>query len=371
MANYHPITILVYNFLYHAYKLSPIPYHTLNLIFHLFNTGLVFYFTYQLSNKKALVGFITALLFGIHPLHVESVAWVSETKDVLYTFFFILSLIAYYKYDNIRSNIKYLLLSFVLFILACMSKGMAVSLSVILILIDYYKNKGINKNLLLEKIPFFIVSIVFGVIAIKAQAAADGFYNLSNYTIIQKLFFPFYAVFFYFQKMVFPVNLAIIYPYPTQLTIEYFIAPIILIAIAAITFIYRKRSKRYIFGLLFFGACIAPVIQILPVGQAIASDRYFYVSSIGLFFLIAEEFYFLITDRFKKNFNYQAILIIVGIIFSVFLIYNTTSRIKVWKNTFTLWTDLAETNPSIDKAWYGAGLYLQRGNKIDSAMIYY
>ncbi|MEI7597485.1 MAG: tetratricopeptide repeat protein [Bacteroidota bacterium] len=371
MANYHPITIMVYNFIYHFFKLNPYPYHFFNVLFHLINTGLVFYFIYKLSNKKLLVGFITALLFGIHPLHVESVAWIAETKDVLYTFFFLLSLIAYHKYDNQKANIKYYLFALVLFVLSCMSKGMAVSLSVVLVLIDYLKNKKFTKEIIIEKIPFFFISIIFGIIAIKAQQAADGFYNLSNYTIFQKILFPFYAVIFYIYKMVMPVNLAIIYPYPFILTFEYFLAPILLIALVFVAYFTRKFTNKIIFGLLFFGACIAPIIQILPVGQAIASDRYFYVSSIGLFFLVAEGFYYLYNEKFSNSFANRSIMMVLGVAICVVFISNTNNRIKTWNNTLTLWTELGKTNPFIDKAWYGAGLFLQRQNDLEKAKYYY
>lgn len=371
MGNYHPLTIMVYNFIYHYFKLDPYPYHAFNLLLHLLNTGLVFYFIFQLSDKKLLVGLVTATLFGIHPLHVESVAWVSETKDVLYTFFFMLSLIAYLKFDNQKTNFKYYILTIVLFVLSCMSKGMAVSLSVILLLIDYLKNKKWTKGILLEKVPFFIISIIFGLIAINAQQTADGFFSLADYNISQKIFFPFYAVFFYIHKMLLPIDLAIIYPYPSELTFKYFAAPFILIAISVLAYLSRKKTNKILFGLLFFAVSVGPIIQILPIGQAIASDRYFYVSSIGLFYLIAEGFNYLYSEKFKNSVFYKTIVVGIGVIICGLLIYKTMDRIKVWENTFTLWTELSETNPLVDKAWYGAGLYIERQNDIAKAKWYY
>lgn len=367
MANYHPITLMVYNFLYNAYKFDPAPYHTFNLIFHLINTGLVFYFITKLSRSRYLVAFVVALLFGIHPLHVESVAWISEAKDVLYTFFFLLSLLAYVKYNNQKENLKYYVFSLLLFVLACLSKGMAVSMSVILILIDYLNNKKITKQLILEKIPFFILSIFFGVLAIKAQQAADGLFDLSMYGMGQKMLFPFYAVFFYIYKMVLPFNLAILYPYPTTLTFEYILAPIILFAISIAAYLTKSKTPKVIFGLLFFGACVAPIIQILPVGASIASDRYFYVASIGLFFIIGEGIDYLYNTRFKSNNSVKTGIAISGAVICLFLMSISIQRIKVWENTYTLWTDLSQTNPTIDKAWYGLGLFMQREGEKASA----
>ena len=360
MANYHPITLMIYNFLYNACQFNPEPYHTFNLIFHLVNVGLVFYLITKLTEKKYTVAFIVALLFGIHPLHVESVAWVSETKDVIYTFFFILSLLAYIKYDNQKTNFKFYAIALILFILSCLSKGMAVSLPVILVLIDYLKKKQFTKEIIVEKIPFFLVSIIIGIVAIKAQVAADGMYNLSSYSVFEKILFPFYAVFFYIYKMIIPANLAILYPYPAHLTFEYFIAPLIIIGIAIGVYVTKKSTRKVVFGTLFFAACITPIIQILPVGASIASDRYFYLSSIGLFYLIAEGIYYLYYEKFKLNTSARTGIIVSSLIVCIVFINCSVQRIKVWENTFTLWTDLSITNPKVDKAWYGLGLFIQR-----------
>src|SRR3989339_423851 len=159
---------------YKFFKLNPHAYHLTNLILHLINCLLVFWLIVLLS-KKASVSFIVALLFGIHPLHVESVAWISERKDVLYALFYLGSIISYIYYlkgetlhfiqgDSKKQNDggkKYYYYSIFLFLLSLLSKSMAVTLPFVLILTDYLNNKKINKNTLKEKIPFFILSIVF------------------------------------------------------------------------------------------------------------------------------------------------------------------------------------------------------------------
>ena len=169
VGHYQPLTILSYAFDYQLFKLNPYYYHLTNLILHLLNSLLVFYLIYLLSGNIG-VSFITAILFGIHPLHVESVAWISERKDVLYSFFFLLSCIIYLYYLTKERNSKYYLLSLFLFLCSLLSKSMAVTLPLLLLLMDYYLKRKPNKELLLDKIPYFFLTAIsciivfFGVI---------------------------------------------------------------------------------------------------------------------------------------------------------------------------------------------------------------
>lgn len=376
MANYHPITMWVYSLLHHLYKFTPYPYHLFNVIFHLFNVLLVFIFTYRLSKKNLVISFVTALLFGIHPLHVESVAWVSETKDVLYTFFFLIGLLFYMKYTTIKQNrIFFYSLSLLFFILSCLSKGMAVVFPLILVIIDYLNEKKINLRSQLNKIPFFLVALLFGIIAIKAQASDKGIFDTSALSLLDKFVLPFYGFLFYIGKMIYPLNLSIIYPYPVKtsstLPPEYLIAPFIFIILVGLVIYSLKYNRKIAFGSLFFFFCILPVLQIIPVGISIASDRYFYLSSIGLFFIIGYGLDYLLKakSRIKPIFRYLVILIMFG--FSVILINTTRQRTKIWKNTFTLWEDVIRYNPKLDKPYFNIGLQLDRNGNTDSAITLY
>ncbi|MCH8904171.1 MAG: hypothetical protein IIA45_09690, partial [Bacteroidetes bacterium] len=163
--NYHPLTILSYALEYKFFKLTAERYHLNSLLLHLINVLLIFWLIYLLAGNLN-VAFITALLFGIHPMHVESVAWISSRKDLLYTLFFLLSMIFYLKYffrNNLTEPIKqnrylYLILSIIAFVLALLSKAQAVMLPIILILIDIFLRRKISIRSLLEKVPFLIAS---------------------------------------------------------------------------------------------------------------------------------------------------------------------------------------------------------------------
>ena len=160
--NYHPLTMVSYMWEYSISELNPSIYHINNYILHLLNTALVFFFIYKLTDKKE-VAIIVATLFGVHPMHVESVAWISERKDLLYSVFYLSTLIVYLGYKHSPDWKKYLLL-LVLFVASLLSKSAAVVLPIVLLLIDYYQQRKLTIKLIIEKIPLFALSIVFGVL---------------------------------------------------------------------------------------------------------------------------------------------------------------------------------------------------------------
>ncbi|HMD13864.1 MAG TPA: glycosyltransferase family 39 protein, partial [Bacteroidota bacterium] len=156
MGNYHPLTLLSYAFDYHLAELQPFVYHVTNLLLHFGCTFLVFFFLIELGMQQTS-SFLAALLFGIHPMHVESVAWLSARKDVLYAFFFLGALICYVRYIQ-RDTKRWYILSLLLFICSIFSKAVAVSLPVVVLLIDYLLDRPFSKKSILEKIPFFLFS---------------------------------------------------------------------------------------------------------------------------------------------------------------------------------------------------------------------
>ncbi len=164
-ANYHPLTTLSLALNYHE-GVSSFPYHLTNVLLHLINTFLVFIFIYLLSDKKVFVAGLVSLWFGIHPMHVESVSWISERKDVLYTLFYLLSLIAYWGYIHKNLATKFYVLALLLFACSVLSKAMAVSLPVVLLFMDYWMSRKFSMRLMLEKLPFILFSIILGVYAV-------------------------------------------------------------------------------------------------------------------------------------------------------------------------------------------------------------
>ena len=367
--NYHPLTMLSLCLDYNKHQLEPRSYHLTNLILHIFNTLLVFCFIWLLT-KQLWVAFITALLFAIHPMHVESVAWASERKDVLYSFFYLSALCCYVLYlKKEKWNVVFYALSFLLFGMAVLSKAMAVSLPIVLVAIDYLLNRKITSKTILEKAPFLILSLIFGYIAIQAQKSSNAV-HIDYYNFADRFLFTCYGIMMYVWKLIAPFNLSCYYNYPTKLNGVFpaivYISPIVIAAILFLIYRSLRFGKDVAFGFSFFIVSIALVLQILPVGGAIISDRYSYVPYIGLFFIIARGINYLLENS-SENFSSLKIPSITAlIVFAVMCCYLSFQRTKVWHDSVTLW-DNAIKNEKFDvaplaykgraTAYYMAGQY--------------
>jgi protein O-mannosyl-transferase len=364
MGNYHPLTMLSLAADYSLGKLKPKTYHITNLVFHLFNTALVFIFILLLFEKIELAA-ISSALFGVHSLHVESVAWISERKDVLYVLFFLASLIFYLRYLKEEKN-KFYFISLLLFILSDLSKGMAVSLSLTLVAIDWLKGRDLkDKRVILEKIPFFILSILFGIIAINAQKLGPDTEGIPDYNIFTRIIFASYGFCQYLYKLIIPINLSAFYPYPDKglLTSEFWLSLVIAIGVTASAIYSAKKSREYLFCFLFFIFNIILVLQILPVGKAIMADRYAYVPSIGFFLAIAIA---VNSVKVEKTFIYILVLI-----YTLFIGTLTFNRCKVWHDSFSLWTDVIEKYPNAGIAYNNRGVAFAEGKNFKQAIADY
>ena len=348
--NYHPLTVLSLAFDYKLSGYNPKTYHAVNLLFHLLNTALVFWFIFLLSGNKVTVAAIVALFFGIHPMHVESVAWISERKDVLYTFFFMGTLIAYHKYIHHTGKQKILLYVFLLFLFLCstLSKAMAVVLPLVLLLMDFYSGRKFDKYVILEKLPFFALSIMFGMLAIHIQSGG-AIAKLETFTLLQRFAFAFYGMINYIYKLFIPIHLSCFYPYPNlvggNLPALFFIAPLIVIALFVLVLLSIRKTKVIIFGFLFFCITVTLVLQFISVGQVIMADRYAYIPYIGLIFPFAMGHEWLQKQDEKKYNIGKKISLLLITVFAAVCIWLTFERCKVWKNSDTLWTDAIKEYP--------------------------
>jgi len=372
LANYQPLTLLSYMFEYGFVKTSPFLYHFDNLLLHMLNSILVFLLIKKLS-KNEIIGFFAGVLFAVHPLHIESVAWVSQRKDLIYSIFYILSLMFYLDFKEKKAT-KYLIYSLVMFSISCLSKGMAVVLPLTLILIDFCFDKKFSIKTLANKIPFFLISIILGISAVvfQKEGGAIGFTSKDVFTVSDKFFFINYSFFFYIWKMILPFHLSGLYPYPMKsgnLPLMFYLAPLFNLIIFGGVLYSLKYSRKILFGFGFYIINVIMILQILSVGSAIAADRYFYVASIGLFFIASlgiEKLNKL--EPFKKiKFSSYLIIFILVIYFSAI----SLNRMSIWKNAGTFWVDVTNKFPEIDVAWFNAGAYYFSNNKHDEALNYF
>jgi protein O-mannosyl-transferase len=371
-SNYHPLTILSYAIEYHLLGIDDTGFHVTNILIHVANTLLVFLFIQNLSGNKT-IALVTALLFGIHPMHVESVAWISERKDVLYAFFFLLSLIYYLKYIHNKGNkIKLYLWTILFFLLSLLSKGMAVSLPLVMVLVDYYRSRKIDRNLILEKIPFFLLSLVFGLLAISAQRSTQAMELRAGYPIFDRILFVCYGAMMYIVKLIAPLNLSSFYPYPQKINGNYpllvYLSPVfVLLSFAAVVVLFRKNNKMAIWGIIYFVATIILVLQFVPVGDALFADRYSYVPYIGIFFIIGHYANEFMNNRFSLLYKYRQALIVASFVIGLVLLVFSYNRCKVWESSLTLWTDVIEKYPDADIAYLNRGIISAPAGNIKEA----
>ena len=333
-------------------------YHLFNLIFHLVNCYLVYRLAFLLSKNNSLIALVTSLLFAIHPLHVESVAWISERKDVLYGLFFIAGHIAYTRYLDAASKKQYwLTLLFV--VLSLMSKPAAVIFPVSLFCIDILRRRQFSFRLIIEKIPFFIPAIIMGLLTINAQKTV-GATGEEYFGLAKNILFGFYGIMMYFVKMIIPVKLSAFYPFPPlneKLSAVYYVAPIFSLLLAAVTYFTWKKYRFIAFGIAFYIANLLLVLQIFSVGSAVIAERYTYIPYIGLFFIAG-----CLLDRFAKGnlAKAYAVMIPVTLIFSILSFLQT----QTWKSGETLWDNVIKNQPCSRAYSARATLFRRDANKL-------
>jgi protein O-mannosyl-transferase len=354
MGNWIPLTELSFAIDHYFRGMEPYGFHLTNLILHLLNTLLVFWLLLMISGNS-FISLLSALIFAVHPMHVESVAWITERKDVLYALFYLAALICWVK-GRILKKRGLLYLTMFLYLLALCSKSMAVTLPLILIIYDvYYENKQLKK-VVLDKIPFFVLAA--GVVFITLRATYSSTTPYAELNIIERLVTANYAFWFYPLKMLLPFKLSAIYPYPQDINqaipLYYYLSLLLSGGLVWLLVGIRKNHKTLLFWFWFYLLTILPVLHLLPLaGGAITCDRFTYIPGIGVYMVLL----YLINQKFSlSKSKYIIILIIAGYAFL------SWQRIAVWENGIVLHTDIIARYPEIELPYINRGkAYGQRG----------
>lgn len=341
---YAPLNQIYYTTLYGMFGYNPVFYHLASVIIHLGNVILIYYFInwilLELSYPKSRsvqISFWTAFLFAILPVNIESVAWVSASKVLLYALCYLSALLFYCRYLT-SSRPIYFYGTLLFFLFSFGAKEQAVLLPVSLLLLDYLYNRNLaSKKVWLEKLPFIILTILFGLVTIQSQGLDAG--ARSFYPILQRVPLAFYTLSEYFTKCIIPVNLLYLYPFPfleNENVVWWLWIYVIVVPINIYCFHEEIKAKWVLFGLSFFFIHLALVSNIFPLSRySVVADRYVYLASIGLCFLLAHLFVVHArTARFK-------LILTIFIIYCTSLILYSRSHIMVWKNTDTLKEKLA------------------------------
>lgn len=363
IGNYNPLPILTLAIERSMVGLEPKLYHVDNLLLHLVATLSVFWILVQLGLRPfgAAVG---ALLFGIHPMRVESVAWVTERKDVLLAAFYFPAI--YYYIRSIKmpeKRTKYITITLIFFVLALFSKIQAVALPLTMLVIDYLLGRELKWNLIFEKAIFFGLSLAFGLIGIYFLKDNGSLQDVATYTFADRLLIGMYTLCIYIMKFFIPYEMSPLYPYPSSLDAKFFVAPLGVLAFFAAAYWLWKNDKRvWLFGVAFFFVNVVFLLQVLGAGQAFLADRFTYVAYFGLFFIVA---------YYSENIDEKYSNILNTVLAVVFLVsmFVTRRQCDVWQDGGTLWTHVLKYYPESDLPWSNrARFYRESKNDYKSAL---
>jgi tetratricopeptide (TPR) repeat protein len=356
---YMPLTILCHAVEYALWGLSPTGYHAVNILFHLLNIVLVFYLVMLLFNDYG-VGLVAAFLFGIHPINVETVAWLSCRSSLLYGSFFLLSLISYVYYVKTGSKRRnwFYASSIALFALSLLAKSAAMALPALLFAYDYFFRRGLRPALIWEKIPYFALAVVAAFATFKIRGSGGYIADLSHiYSPIDRLFMVCYSFGFYPFKALFPFSFSAFYPFPVKsngaLPFIYYAAPFLLAGAGFLLYRLINDRRLFAFLVLLYAIPVALSLQFVPVGKLITADRYAYIPGIGIWCLIG---YLAVTYR-----RFRIVPYAIAPLALVFLTATTVMQSRIWKSNLSLWTDVIAKEPLSDMGYLNRAIALCSG----------
>lgn len=384
-ANWHPITWLSHMVDVELFGMNPQWHHLMNLLLHTVNTCLLFLFLNKITGA-VWRSMVVAALFAIHPLHVESVAWVAERKDVLSTCFALSALLVYTSYVHRRNTWRYLALCGC-FTLGLMSKPMLVTLPFVLLLLDYWPlrryvplsvdaadeqshqvdNKLSFSRLFMEKLPLLALAILSSCITIYVQKG-EAMHTLDVTPLSFRMANALFAYVRYLGKTVWPSDLAVLYPLPKTIPLLHSMSSAILLLLFSYCAYVLSRRRPYILvGWLWYLGTLVPVIGIIPVGLQSMADRYTYFPLIGIFIVIVWGVADLTVHRPSWRIPLALVTTVVLTVYSAV----TWSYERCWENSTTLFTHAIASTPDNYYAHYMLGKALYEDTLFQEALVHY
>jgi len=365
-ANWHPVTWLSHIIDCQLFGLNPAGHHFTNLLLHIANTLLLFWVLKDMTAAIWQSAFVAAA-FALHPLHVESVAWISERKDVLSTLFWLLTMAAYVRYVRQRSVIRYIGTLF-LFALGLMAKPMLVTLPFVLLLLDYWPLNRLSRKTIYEKIPFFALSAVSSVVTFLAQRSGGAVAHIDLLPLSMRLANTPVSYVKYIGKMFWPTKLAVLYPYYGEKLSAWLVVTSVLALLAVTILVIRLASKhRYLpVGWFWYLGTLVPVIGLVQVGNQPLADRYTYIPLTGLFIIIWVLPELLAGRRYRKlllGLSATSVLLVLSVC--------TFSQVGRWRDSITLFEHAIAVTSYNFAAHYNLGVALASQGRANEAINHY
>jgi protein O-mannosyl-transferase len=381
-----PLTWISHALDYAVWGLNPLGHHLTNIILHAANTFAVVLLIIKLieawkgttkndvrpkpltMQTVLIIGGVTGLLFGLHPLHVESVVWVAERKDLLCALFFLLSIIRYTNYvmtlsDGTAEKItcsrlfnKHYLLSAGFFILALLSKPMAVSLPAVLIILDWYPFERIRSfkaflAAIIEKIPFIVFSFISSLLTILAAKTGEALTPMEFTTLPTRVLVGGRSLIEYMWKIIWPLNLVPFYSYPKNvsiLSLEYLSVIVLVIGITALCAVIARRQKLWLAVWGYYIVTLMPVLGIVRVGLQSMADRFVYLPSLGPFLIVGLTAAWIarkVSVPSRRNILMKPLSATVAFVVLVSITYLSMKQIFLWEDDIQLWSYAIDKDP--------------------------
>lgn len=350
---YHPITMISYMVDWNLSGGKPWLFHLTNVIIHLVNIVLLFFLLQTLRSEEKITTFIL-IVFALYPLQVESVAWISGRKELLYVFFFLVSLLLYSRYWETKQCIL-IIYSLIAFMLSLLSKPSAIILPGVLVALEYVRRKRISVEVL--KIPalFLLVAVVYGILFLQTQQSTS-LRPIEYFPLEQRMLLLLYELSFYIWKFLLPVYLSACYAYPEvdALPPSYVVIPVMISVLILLASVFTRYRNAVIFGMMLYVITIFPVLQVIPFHNAsLVADRYIYLPIVAIALFVgygirmrSEE-----TDHLSLTLN-NILMVFLTLVLSA----TTLNRVFVWKDSITLFSDMIAKNPKLAIA-YGNRAY--------------
>jgi tetratricopeptide (TPR) repeat protein len=366
-ANWHPLTWMSHMLDVQLFGMNPGAHHVVNLVLHVLSTVLLFGVLHRMTGETGKSAFVAAL-FAVHPLHVESVAWAAERKDVLSTVFFMLTLWAYLYYVRQPSWRRYVGVA-VCLALGLMAKPMLVTLPILLLLLDLWPLKRpMNVKLVTEKLPLLALSVASSVITVLVQRQGGAVMRLDQVPLSLRLANAPIAYVHYIGKMFWPAGLVAMYPLPREIpAFEVAGALAILLAVSVIVARAGRRHPYLAVGWLWFIIALLPVIGIVQVGAQSSADRYTYMPVIGLFLMIAWGVSEAVREASRRTLALR--LASAAIVTTCTVL--SFRQVQHWRNSLALWQHAVDATPDSFFAHTSLGYVLWKSGKLDDAIVQY
>jgi tetratricopeptide (TPR) repeat protein len=386
-----PLTWISYQVDYQLYGLAPGGYHRTNLLLHTANVLLLFLLLCRLTGATLPSGFVAAL-FALHPLQVESVAWVTERKDVLSTFFGLLALHAYVGYAARPGLTRYLTVAFFL-ALGLLAKPMLVTLPCVMLLLDYWPLKRLGlgwaesssptvachataspslalqaSKCIVEKVPLFAISVAASTVTLFAQRHDDAVRSLDEFSLAARTGNALVSYVGYLEKIFWPFDLAVFYPHPGVPSAGRVVAAALLLAAITALVLWRARAQPYLLvGWLWFAGTLFPVSGVVQAGWQGMADRFLYVPSIGLFLLLT----FALRDSYPiRNLRIGRCKLQLPLALAalVLLALVTSAQLRHWQDSLKLWEHARRVTPDNFYSRFSYGAALLDAGRVEEAV---